>query len=152
MWTVDADDCAMLSGSLTSAWHRGAVARGGGRRNGRAADLRLRAPRAGQDPAMGAPSTGIPVRVGLVGAGGVGARHARTLAGFPDVELVGVTDAVPGAADTFALFLARRSKHALLACALSCLSPRQYRPRETASHGPHDRQHTDTCCRAARRR
>src|SRR3954462_11141752 len=42
------------------------------------------------------------VRVGLVGAGGVGARHARTLAGFPDVELVGVTDAVPGAADALA--------------------------------------------------
>ena len=32
------------------------------------------------------------VRVGLVGAGGVGARHARTLAGFDDVELVAVCD------------------------------------------------------------
>ena len=51
---------------------------------------------------MGHPRTGTPVRVGLVGAGGVGARHARTLAGFPDVELVGVTDAVPGAADALA--------------------------------------------------
>jgi predicted dehydrogenase len=42
------------------------------------------------------------VRVGVVGAGGVGARHARTLAGFPDVELAGVADAVPGAADALA--------------------------------------------------
>ena len=32
------------------------------------------------------------VRVGLIGAGGVGARHARTLAGFGDVELVGICD------------------------------------------------------------
>ena len=32
------------------------------------------------------------VRVGLLGAGGVGARHARTLAGFADVELVGICD------------------------------------------------------------
>ncbi|SFL89053.1 Gfo/Idh/MocA family protein [Geodermatophilus ruber] len=45
------------------------------------------------------------VRVGLVGAGGVGARHGRTLAGFPDVELVGITDAVPGAADALAVEL-----------------------------------------------
>jgi myo-inositol 2-dehydrogenase / D-chiro-inositol 1-dehydrogenase len=32
------------------------------------------------------------VRVGLVGAGAVGARHGRTLAGFADVELVGICD------------------------------------------------------------
>src|SRR3712207_3334834 len=51
---------------------------------------------------MGAPRTGSSVRIGLVGAGGVGARHARTLAGFPDVEVVGVTDVVPGAADVLA--------------------------------------------------
>ena len=31
-------------------------------------------------------------RIGIVGAGGVGTRHARTLAGFPEVELVGVAD------------------------------------------------------------
>ncbi|MCW2537554.1 MAG: putative dehydrogenase [Modestobacter sp.] len=41
------------------------------------------------------------VRVGLVGAGGVGARHARTLAGFDDVQLVGVCD--PDAAAARAL-------------------------------------------------
>jgi predicted dehydrogenase len=34
------------------------------------------------------------VRVGLVGAGAVGARHGRTLAGFADVELVGICDPV----------------------------------------------------------
>ena len=38
------------------------------------------------------------LRVGLVGAGGVAARHARTLSGFPDVELVAVTDPAAGAA------------------------------------------------------
>lgn len=31
-------------------------------------------------------------RIGIVGAGGVAARHARTLAGLPDVELQAVTD------------------------------------------------------------
>ncbi|SNT02853.1 Predicted dehydrogenase [Geodermatophilus pulveris] len=51
---------------------------------------------------MGHDSSGDRLRVALVGAGGVGARHARTLAGFPDVELVGVADAVPGAADALA--------------------------------------------------
>ena len=42
------------------------------------------------------------VRVGLVGAGGVGARHARTLAGFPDVELVAVCDPVRPSAEALA--------------------------------------------------
>ncbi|TQN37989.1 putative dehydrogenase [Blastococcus colisei] len=42
------------------------------------------------------------IRVGLVGAGGVGARHARTLAGLEDVELVGIVDALPGACDALA--------------------------------------------------
>jgi myo-inositol 2-dehydrogenase / D-chiro-inositol 1-dehydrogenase len=42
------------------------------------------------------------VRVGLVGAGGVGARHARTLAAMDDVELLGIADAVPGAGDALA--------------------------------------------------
>ncbi|WNV75991.1 Gfo/Idh/MocA family protein [Geodermatophilus sp. DSM 44513] len=51
---------------------------------------------------MGHDSPRDRIRVGLVGAGGVGARHARTLAGFPDVELVGLADAVPGAADALA--------------------------------------------------
>jgi predicted dehydrogenase len=42
----------------------------------------------------------VTVRVGLLGAGAVGARHARTLAGFDDVEIVGVhdPDAVVGGA------------------------------------------------------
>lgn len=33
-----------------------------------------------------------PVRVGIVGAGGVGARHGRVLSSFPDVVVVGVAD------------------------------------------------------------
>ncbi|MBM0232594.1 Gfo/Idh/MocA family oxidoreductase [Micromonospora sp. STR1_7] len=41
-------------------------------------------------------------RVGLVGAGGVAQRHARVLAGFEDVDLVGVTDVVPDAAAALA--------------------------------------------------
>ncbi|KAB1944964.1 Gfo/Idh/MocA family oxidoreductase [Micromonospora sp. ALFpr18c] len=41
-------------------------------------------------------------RVGLVGAGGVAQRHARVLAGFDDVELIGVTDVVPDAAAALA--------------------------------------------------
>jgi predicted dehydrogenase len=42
------------------------------------------------------------VRVGLIGAGAVGARHARTLAGFDDVEIVGVHDADSGIAEALA--------------------------------------------------
>ena len=42
------------------------------------------------------------VRVGLVGAGGVGARHARTLAGFDDVELVAVCDPDTAVAEALA--------------------------------------------------
>ena len=38
-------------------------------------------------------------RVGMVGAGGVAQRHARVLVGLPDVQLVGVTDVVPAAAE-----------------------------------------------------
>ncbi|HEX5594954.1 MAG TPA: Gfo/Idh/MocA family oxidoreductase [Micromonosporaceae bacterium] len=41
-------------------------------------------------------------RVGLVGAGNVASRHARVLAGFDDVELVGVTDVMPEAAHRLA--------------------------------------------------
>src|SRR5919107_1700728 len=95
-----ADDGITLPGCLTY----GGVSLGcaAARGVGHASDLRLRAAWEGQDPAMDAPSAGTPVRVGLVGAGGVGARHARTLAGLPDVGLVGVTDAVPGAADALA--------------------------------------------------
>jgi predicted dehydrogenase len=42
------------------------------------------------------------IRAGLVGAGAVGARHARTLAGFDDVELVGICDPVSTAAQALA--------------------------------------------------
>ena len=42
------------------------------------------------------------VRVGLVGAGGVGARHARTLAGFDDVDLVAICDPVAASAEVLA--------------------------------------------------
>lgn len=42
-------------------------------------------------------------RVLLVGAGGVGRRHAEVLAGFDGVQLVGVVDPVAGAAETLAV-------------------------------------------------
>src|SRR4051794_30629501 len=54
-----------------------------------------------QDAGHGGQRT-MTLRVGLVGAGGVGARHARTLAGFPDVELAGICDPAPGARDALA--------------------------------------------------
>ena len=41
-------------------------------------------------------------RVGLIGAGGVAQRHARVLSGLPDVQLAGVTDVVPAAAERLA--------------------------------------------------
>ncbi|MFI6235311.1 Gfo/Idh/MocA family protein [Micromonospora sp. NPDC050784] len=50
-------------------------------------------------------------RVGLIGAGGVAQRHARVLAGFDDVELVGVTDVAAEAASALA------AQHGGRACA-----------------------------------
>ncbi len=41
-------------------------------------------------------------RIGLIGAGNVGRRHAQVLASFPDVRLAGITDAVPEAAAALA--------------------------------------------------
>jgi predicted dehydrogenase len=42
------------------------------------------------------------LRVALVGAGGVGARHARTLSGFDDVDLVAICDPVATSAEVLA--------------------------------------------------
>lgn len=42
------------------------------------------------------------VRIGLVGAGGVGERHARVLSGLPDVAVVGVADPRPDRAEAVA--------------------------------------------------
>jgi myo-inositol 2-dehydrogenase/D-chiro-inositol 1-dehydrogenase len=44
----------------------------------------------------------VVTRVGIVGAGGVAQRHARVLAGLPDVQVVGVTDVVSDAARSLA--------------------------------------------------
>jgi predicted dehydrogenase len=41
-------------------------------------------------------------RIGLIGAGNVGRRHAQVLGSFPDVHLAGVTDVVPQAAAALA--------------------------------------------------
>ncbi|GIE31551.1 hypothetical protein Ait01nite_045960 [Actinoplanes italicus] len=41
-------------------------------------------------------------RIGLIGAGGVAARHARVLSGLPGVTVSGVTDVVPEAAERLA--------------------------------------------------
>jgi myo-inositol 2-dehydrogenase/D-chiro-inositol 1-dehydrogenase len=62
--------------------------------------------RADQGPgerAQAAPRpTDMTVKVGLVGAGAVGTRHARTLSGFDDVELVGICDPERSAAEALA--------------------------------------------------
>src|SRR5829696_3651185 len=42
------------------------------------------------------------VRIGMVGAGGVAARHVRVLSGFPDVRVAAVADTVPEAAERLA--------------------------------------------------
>src|SRR6202020_1046577 len=41
-------------------------------------------------------------RIGLIGAGNVGRRHAEVLGSFPDVHLAGITDVVPAAAAALA--------------------------------------------------
>ena len=41
-------------------------------------------------------------RIGLIGSGNVGRRHAQVLRSFPDVHLAGVTDVVPEAAAALA--------------------------------------------------
>jgi myo-inositol 2-dehydrogenase / D-chiro-inositol 1-dehydrogenase len=41
-------------------------------------------------------------RIGLIGAGNVGRRHAQVLRSFPDVHLTGITDVVPQAAEVLA--------------------------------------------------
>lgn len=41
-------------------------------------------------------------RIGLIGAGNVGRRHAQVLSSFPDVQLAGTTDTVPEAAAALA--------------------------------------------------
>jgi myo-inositol 2-dehydrogenase/D-chiro-inositol 1-dehydrogenase len=41
-------------------------------------------------------------RIGLIGAGGVAARHARVLSALPDVRISGITDVLPEAADRLA--------------------------------------------------
>jgi myo-inositol 2-dehydrogenase / D-chiro-inositol 1-dehydrogenase len=41
-------------------------------------------------------------RIALIGAGNVARRHARVLSEFPDVQLTGVTDLLPAAADALA--------------------------------------------------
>jgi myo-inositol 2-dehydrogenase/D-chiro-inositol 1-dehydrogenase len=56
-------------------------------------------------------SAGVTVRVGLVGAGGVGARHARTLVGFDDVDLVAICDPVAASAEALAAELDTGTVH-----------------------------------------
>nr|WP_203703862.1 Gfo/Idh/MocA family oxidoreductase [Asanoa iriomotensis] len=41
-------------------------------------------------------------RIGMIGAGNVAQRHARVLSGFPDVEIIGVTDVLAPAAEALA--------------------------------------------------
>jgi predicted dehydrogenase len=79
------------------------------------------------------------VRVALIGAGAVGARHARTLAGFDDVEIVGVHDpdaAVAGALAQAVSIPVADSPEALLAqrpdAVWLCVPPFAHGELETA--------------------
>jgi myo-inositol 2-dehydrogenase/D-chiro-inositol 1-dehydrogenase len=78
-------------------------------------------------------------RVGLIGAGGVARRHARVLAGLPQVQVVGVTDVVPAAAERLADDFGSRAVRdvgALLAEGLDavyvCVPPFAHGPAERA--------------------
>lgn len=78
-------------------------------------------------------------RVGLIGAGGVAQRHARVLSGFDDVQVVGVTDVTPAAAQSLAAeYGASAFPHleALLAegldAAYVCIPPFAHGPAERA--------------------
>src|SRR4051794_20219317 len=78
-------------------------------------------------------------RVGLIGAGGVAQRHARVLSGLPDVQLAGVTDVLPAAAERLAGQYGARAVpdvDALLAegidAAYVCVPPFAHGPAERA--------------------
>jgi myo-inositol 2-dehydrogenase / D-chiro-inositol 1-dehydrogenase len=78
-------------------------------------------------------------RVGLVGAGGVAQRHARVLSGLPDVQVIGVTDVVPAAAEALAGAYGARvfpDVGALLSAGLDaayvCVPPFAHGPAERA--------------------
>lgn len=78
-------------------------------------------------------------RVGLVGAGGVAQRHARVLSEIPDVQLTGVTDVLPAAAEKLAAthgIRARPDLDALLADGVDavyvCVPPFAHGPAERA--------------------
>ena len=79
------------------------------------------------------------IRVGLVGAGGVAQRHARVLSGLPDVQVVGVTDVVPAAAEALAAAYGARAfpdvktlLEAELNAAYVCVPPFAHGPAERA--------------------
>lgn len=78
-------------------------------------------------------------RVGLIGAGNVGRRHAQVLRGFPDVRLTGITDVIPEAAAALASGIGCRSfpSAAELLCAgvdavYVCVPPFAHGAPETA--------------------
>ncbi|MFI5935489.1 Gfo/Idh/MocA family protein [Actinoplanes sp. NPDC051494] len=78
-------------------------------------------------------------RVGIIGAGGVAQRHARVLSALPDVQVAGVTDVVPEAAQRFAEEFSTRALPdvaALLESGLDaayvCVPPFAHGPAERA--------------------
>ena len=78
-------------------------------------------------------------RIGLIGAGNVGRRHAQVLNSFPDVQLAGITDANPAAAAALADDLGCRAfgdTDELLSTALDavyvCVPPLAHGAPETA--------------------
>jgi myo-inositol 2-dehydrogenase / D-chiro-inositol 1-dehydrogenase len=78
-------------------------------------------------------------RIGLIGAGNVGRRHAQVLRSFPDVHLAGITDVVPQAAAALADDVGCRpfpGTGELLAAGIDaayvCVPPFAHGPPETA--------------------
>ncbi len=78
-------------------------------------------------------------RIGLVGAGNVGRRHAQVLKNFPDVHLTGIADVVPRAAAALAADVGSRAfpgLDELLSAGVDavyvCVPPFAHGPPETA--------------------
>lgn len=78
-------------------------------------------------------------RIGLVGAGNVGRRHAQVLKSFPDVNLTGIADVVPQAAAALAADVGSRAfpgLDELLSAGVDavyvCVPPFAHGPPETA--------------------
>ena len=86
------------------------------------------------------PPDGPVLRVGFVGTGGVATRHARILAGFPDVTLVAATDVDPARDAAFAEQFGRGGPTTSPPCSVTsldavyvCVPPFAHAPAEASA-------------------